>query len=109
MEYIGSVLSALLSPLFIMFVILSLGYAIGAIRIKGVSLGSAGVLLVAIIVGVIFFLCGVKDENNKLIEFAFTVGSKKITLWGSSAQNELWVFFNHKALQVHHQWFPCKF
>ena len=87
MEYIGSVLSALLSPLFIMFVILSLGYAIGAIRIKGVSLGSAGVLLVAIIVGVIFFLCGVKDENNKLIEFAFMVGSKKITLWGSSAQS----------------------
>ena len=87
MEYFGSVFSALLSPLFIMFVILSLGYAIGAIKIKGVSLGSAGVLLVAIIVGIIFFLCGTKDENNKLIEFAFMVGSKKITLWGSSAQS----------------------
>ena len=87
MEYLGGVFSALLSPLFVMFLILSLGYAIGAIKVKGVSLGSAGVLLVAIIVGVIFFLCGEKDANNKLIEFSFTIGSKKITLWGSSAQS----------------------
>ena len=87
MEYLGGVFSALLSPLFVMFLILSLGYAIGAIKVKGVSLGSAGVLLVAIIVGVIFFLCGEKDGNNKLIEFSFTIGSKKITLWGSSAQS----------------------
>ena len=87
MEYIGGVVSALLSPLFIMFIILSLGYALGAIKVKGVSLGSAGVLLVAIIIGVIFFLCGTKDENNKLIEFSFVIGSSKITLWGSSAQN----------------------
>ncbi len=87
MEYLGGVFSALLSPLFVMFLILSLGYAIGAIKVKGVSLGSAGVLLVAIIIGVIFFLCGVKDENNKLIEFSFTIGSEKITLWGSSAQS----------------------
>ena len=87
MEYLGGVFSALLSPLFVMFLILSLGYAIGAIKVKSVSLGSAGVLLVAIIVGVIFFLCGEKDANNKLIEFSFTIGSKKITLWGSSAQS----------------------
>ncbi len=87
MEYLGGVLGALLSPLFVMFLILSLGYAIGAIKVKGVSLGSAGVLLVAIIVGVIFFLCGTKDGSNKLIEFSFEIGSKKITLWGSSAQS----------------------
>ena len=87
MEYLGGVFSTLLSPLFVMFLILSLGYAIGAIKVKGVSLGSAGVLLVAIIIGVIFFLCGAKDENNKLIEFSFTIGSEKITLWGSSAQS----------------------
>ena len=62
MEYLGGVFSALLSPLFVMFLILSLGYAIGAIKAKGVSLGSAGVLLVAIIVGVIFFLCGERGK-----------------------------------------------
>jgi len=87
MEYLGGVFSALLSPLFVLFVILSLGYAVGAIKIKGVSLGSAGVLLVAIIVGVIFFLSGDKTADNKLLEFSFTLGDKKITLWGASAQN----------------------
>lgn len=89
MEYFGGVLGALVSALFIIFVVLSLGYALGAIKIKGVSLGSAGVLLVAIIVGVIFFLCGEKDANGKLQGFSFTLGSTKITLWGSSVQSVL--------------------
>ncbi len=89
MEYLGITLGALLSTLFIVFVVLSLGYAIGAVKIKGVSLGSAGVLLVAIVVGVIFFLCGEKDANNKLVELSFTLGTKEITLWGSSAQSIL--------------------
>ncbi|MBQ8374840.1 MAG: YidE/YbjL duplication [Clostridia bacterium] len=90
MDYLGITLGALLSSLFVIFVILALGYLLGAITIKGVSLGSAGVLLAAIIVGVVFFLCGEKDENNKLIEFAFTIGAEnptKITLWGSSAKS----------------------
>lgn len=87
MEYLGSVLGALLSPLMIIFIILALGYLLGAITIKGVSLGSAGVLLVAIVVGVIFFLCGDKDLNNKLLSCSFMVGETKITLWGSSPQS----------------------
>ncbi len=87
MDYLGGVLGAMLSALFIIFVILSIGYAVGAIKIKGVSLGSAGVLLAAIVVGVVFFLCGNKDANNNLLEFSFTLGDKKITLWGSSVQS----------------------
>ena len=88
MKSLGSVLGALLTPLMIIFVILALGYALGAINVKGISLGSAGVLLVAIVVGVIFFLCGDKDPvTNKLITFSFKVGSKTITLWGSSVQS----------------------
>ena len=87
MGYLGGVLGAMLSALFIIFVILSVGYAVGAIKVKGVSLGSAGVLLVAIVCGVIFFLCGNKDANNNLLEFSFTLGEKKITLWGTSAQS----------------------
>ena len=54
MEYIYQVLNSLLTPLFIVFVVCALGYAVGAIKIKGISLGSAGVLLVAILVGVLF-------------------------------------------------------
>ena len=87
MTYLGGVLGSMLSALFIIFVILSLGYAIGAIKVKGVSLGSAGVLLVAIIVGVIFFLCGKKDADNNLLAFSFTVGDKTISLWSSSVQS----------------------
>ena len=75
MEYFGGVLGALLSALFIIFVILSLGYLVGAVKIKGVSLGSAGVLLVAIIVGVIFFLCGDKGLDGALIGCSFSLGA----------------------------------
>ena len=54
MVYFGGVLGALLSALFLIFIIMSLGYAHGAIKIKGVSLGSAGILLVAI--GMFFYV-----------------------------------------------------
>ena len=94
MEYFGGVLGALLSALFIIFVILSLGYLVGAIKVKGVSLGSAGVLLVAIIVGVIFFLCGEKGEDGALLGCWFTLGGKKVTLWGSSVQSTFKVVQN---------------
>ena len=87
MNYLGITLGALLSSLFIICIILALGYLLGAITIKGVSLGSAGVLLVAIIVGVVFFLCGEKDADGNFLGLAFTLGSKEINLWGSSAQS----------------------
>jgi putative transport protein len=87
MEYLGGVAGSLLTALFFIFVILVLGYALGAITVKGVSLGSAGVLLVAIIVGVIFFLTGTKDIFNNLIECSFTVGKTKVTLWGGNVSS----------------------
>jgi len=87
MNYLGGVFGALVSALFMIFVILSLGYALGAIKIKGVSLGSAGVLLVAIVVGVCFFLCGEKDPAGNLLGCWFTMGETKVTLWGSSVQS----------------------
>lgn len=93
MNYLGSTFGGLLSALFIIFVILSLGYAIGAIKIKGVSLGSAGVLLVAILVGVIFFLCG-KDENGEFSKLFFTIGETDITLWGDSVKSTFKVVQN---------------
>ncbi len=97
MDYLGITLGSLLSTLFIVFIILMLGYLLGAITIKGVSLGSAGVLLVAIIVGVIFFLCGEKDANNQLLDFSFVIGKENpttITLWGSSAKSTFKVVQN---------------
>lgn len=47
------ILKTLVSPLFGLFLILVLGYLLGRIKIKGVSLGSAGVFIVAVIVGIV--------------------------------------------------------
>ena len=67
MEYLGGVLGALLTPLLILCLILVLGYLLGSITIKGVSLGSAGVLLVAIIVGVVFSMVDTIEIGGKTI------------------------------------------
>ncbi len=67
MEYLYQVLNSLLTPLFIIFVVCALGYLLGAIKIKGISLGSAGVLLVAILVGVLFsYVPEIKLGNNTI-------------------------------------------
>lgn len=77
MEYLYQVLNSLLSPLFIVFVVCALGYAIGAIKIKGISLGTAGVLLVAILVGVLFsYVSEIK------------LGGNTIVLWGGASKTE---------------------
>lgn len=52
MVYLGDVLNSMLSLIFIAFAIGAVGYLIGGISIKGISLGSAGVLLVALVYGI---------------------------------------------------------
>ena len=47
--YFGGVLSSMMTTLFFVFLIAALGYLRGAIEIKGISLGTAGVLLVALL------------------------------------------------------------
>ena len=71
--YFYQVLNSLLIPLLFVFLIASVGYAVGAIKIKGISLGTAGVLLVAILVGVLFSYVS-----------SVTIAGKTITLWGTS-------------------------
>ena len=82
MEYIGITLSALLTTLFVVFVVVVLGFLLGGIKVKGISLGTAGVLLVAIVAGVIFYLCS-DDFGNTVL----TVGGKKIAFWDSSVSS----------------------
>ena len=53
MAYLGGVCASAFSIIFFVFVIAALGYLIGAIEIKGISLGTAGVLLVALLFGVL--------------------------------------------------------
>ncbi len=81
MEYLGITMGALLTTLFIAFVIVVLGFLVGGINVKGISLGTAGVLLMAIVVGVIFYLCG----NNG--ETVITIGSTKINFWNKSVES----------------------
>lgn len=50
--YINNVITSTVSLIFIIFAVICLGYLVGNIKIKGISLGSAGVLLVAILFGI---------------------------------------------------------
>ena len=53
MDYLGSLTSSIFSLVFIIFLIGTVGYFIGAISIRGISLGTAGVLLTALLYGII--------------------------------------------------------
>lgn len=77
-EYLGGVTSSALSTIFVVFAIAALGYLVGAIEIKGISLGTAGVLLVALLFGV---LCSYVPS--------FTIGEKVITLFDSGIKTKL--------------------
>ena len=50
--------------LFVVFAVLALGYALGRITIKGVSLGDAGVFIIALVAGALFFHI---DQEGALI------------------------------------------
>lgn len=56
--------------LFVCFSVLLLGYALGRITIKGVSLGDAGVFIVALLLGALFF--SVNDAGNLLFAASST-------------------------------------
>ncbi len=70
MAYLGGVLDSMFSLIFIAFAIGAIGYLVGGISVKGVSLGTAGVLLVALIYGI-------------LVNYipSFTLGGVEISLY----------------------------
>ena len=76
--YFYQVFNSLLIPLFFVFLTAALGYGVGAIKIKGISLGTAGVLLVAILVGVLFSYVP-----------SVEVGGQTIALWGDKQSSVL--------------------
>jgi len=53
MAYLGNFLSAMASTVFFVFLIAALGYLVGSVTVRGISFGSAGVLLVALAFGLI--------------------------------------------------------
>lgn len=82
-EYLGGVTSSLLSTIFVAFLIAAVGYLVGAIEIKGISLGTAGVLLVALAFGV-------------LANFvpSFQIGAKEIFLFNPSIKANFSIISN---------------
>ncbi len=64
------------------FVIAALGYLLGSISIKGVSLGTAGVFLVAILFGYLFTLPGL-GEIPVLSKFFIADGKADLNIWYS--------------------------
>jgi len=58
MSLFGGVISIsnLSTLLFVVFAVLMLGYALGRITVKGISLGDAGVFIVALLCGALFFV-----------------------------------------------------
>lgn len=77
MLYLGSILSSAFSVIFIVFAITCIGYAVGGISIKGISLGSAGVLLVALAYGVLASYVP-----------SFTVGETTIKLFSDTLKTQ---------------------
>jgi len=78
MEYLSTFIKGGLSIVFIIFIVIAVGYLIGKIEIKGISLGTAGVLLVALIYGFI---------ASKIPEFQ--IGEKTVVLFSSDIKTKL--------------------
>lgn len=62
------------TPLMTIFLIGALGYLVGSISIKGISLGTAGVLLVALVFGHFGFTINSAVRNIGLVLFVASVG-----------------------------------
>lgn len=70
MTFLGGLISIgnVSTMLLVVFSVLFLGYALGRIKIKGISLGDAGVFLIALLVGALFF--GVDESGALLFDFS---------------------------------------
>ncbi len=71
MIYLGEVAKSALSVIFVVFLISAIGYLLGRITVKGISLGTAGVLLAALLFGIAV----------SYIPNGFTLGESNINLY----------------------------
>ncbi|MEE0353226.1 MAG: YidE/YbjL duplication, partial [Treponema sp.] len=83
LTYLAGLCSSTLSVIFIIFIIGALGFMLGGINVKGISLGTAGVLIVALAYGI-------------LIHYfpEFSIEAKKITLWSNSIKSSFSLISN---------------
>ena len=84
MDYLGGVVGSVFSLIFIAFAIGAIGYAIGAIKIKGISLGSAGVLLAALLYGVLAYYVPNFKIGNTTVTLVNEAGFKVFSNIGTA-------------------------
>ena len=84
MNYLGGVVDSMFSLIFIAFLIAAVGYLIGAISIKGTSLGTAGVLLVALLYGVLAYYVPEFKIGDSTITLVDTAGFKVFSNIGTA-------------------------
>ncbi len=81
--YLAGVVSSILSFIFVVFAIGAIGYLVGGIKIKGIELGTAGVLLVALIYGVVCHFVP-----------SFNIGEKTIALFSDKIKGNFGIVSN---------------
>ncbi len=75
----------------IAFVVIAVGYLLGSVNIKGVSLGTAGVFLIAILVG---YLCSLIPEDAGIFSaFRLTESSSVVGTFKGTLQNTGLILF----------------
>ena len=81
MSLFGGVISIsnLSTLLFVVFTVLMLGYALGRITIKGISLGDAGVFIIALLAGALFF------KVNDIGQLVFTASPNPYDFSGETS------------------------
>ncbi len=77
-------MDSMFSLIFIAFTIMALGYLLGGIRIKGISLGSAGVLLVALLYGILAHYVPSFSVGGHEIELTNPAGFKVFSSIGTA-------------------------
>ena len=83
MEYLATSLQGALSFIFVVFAIIAAGCYIGKFEIKGISLGTAGVLLVALLYGILSSVVPeFKIGETEIVLFDDAIKSKYSTLSG---------------------------
>ncbi len=81
--YLAGVCSSALSFVFVVFAIGAIGYLVGGIKIKGIELGTAGVLLVALLYGILAYF--IPD---------FRIGEKTIYLFSDKIKGNFGLVSN---------------
>ena len=91
MKFFGGVISVndIYTLLFVVFGVLLVGYALGRITIKGVSLGDAGVFIIALLVGALCF--GMTADG-----LVFSASAKPYDYKSAMKLTELYVVKNQK-------------